>query len=350
MAERSHALVIGGRGVIGRTLVQELSRSADWTVTAVSRRPPGFETKARHVAVDLLDAGAARRALSELSHVTHLFYAGLHGGLASENVDGNLALLVNSVSAIEPVAKGLRHVSLQQGGKYYGRHLGAFVTPAKETDPRHLPPNFYYDQQDFLMARQAGKSWSWSALRPELVCGQARGVPLNLMLLIGVYAAISKAFGLPLRFPGSPRAYEVLGQVTDAGLLARAAVWAATSPSAENQAFNLTNADCFRWCNVWPRLAAFFDMPCAPPQRLSLAAFMADKAPVWDRLVKAHALQPMPFAEVGDWGFADWVFATEWDYVMSDVKRIQAGFSEVVDSEVMFLRLLEEFRRDRVIP
>jgi hypothetical protein len=184
----------------------------------------------------------------------------------------------------------------------------------------------------------------------KLVCGQARGVPLNLMLLIGVYAAISKAFGLPLRFPGSPRAYEVLGQVTDAGLLARAAVWAATSPSAENQAFNLTNADCFRWCNVWPRLAAFFDMPCAPPQRLSLAAFMADKAPVWDRLVKAHALQPMPFAEVGDWGFADWVFATEWDYVMSDVKRIQAGFSEVVDSEVMFLRLLEEFRRDRVIP
>lgn len=129
----------------------------------------------------------------------------------------SLALLANRIDAIEPIAPGLRHISLQQGGKAYGRHLGAFVTPAKETDPRHMPPNFYYDQQDYLTARQAGKAWNWAALRPELVCGPARGVLLNLMLLIGVYAAISKAYGLPLRFPGSLRAYGVLGQVTDAG-------------------------------------------------------------------------------------------------------------------------------------
>ncbi|MEQ9643281.1 MAG: SDR family oxidoreductase [Alphaproteobacteria bacterium] len=350
MAENKHALVIGGRGVIGRTLVQELTRAGGWTVTAVSRQPPGFETNARFISVDLLDAAAAKRALAELIDVTHLFYAGLHGGLASENVEGNLALLVNAVDAVEPVAEGLRHISLQEGGKYYGRHLGAFVTPAREDDARHLPPNFYYDQQDFLTARQAGKAWSWSAVRPELVCGPARGVPLNLMLLIGVYAAICKAYGLPLRFPGSPRAYEVLGQVTDAGLLARATIWAAISPAAENQPFNLTNADCFRWCNVWPKLAAFFDMPWAPPQRISLADFMADKGAVWDRLVREHDLQPMPFSEAGDWAFADWVFATDWDYVMSDVRRIQAGFTEVVDSEDMFLRLLGQFRADKVIP
>ena len=35
---------------------------------------------------------------------------------------------------------------------------------------------------------------------------------------------------------------------------------------------------------------------------------------------------------------------------MSDVKRIQAGFAEVVDSGDMFLRPLAQFRRDRVIP
>lgn len=350
MADKKHALVVGGRGVIGRTLVQELADKPDWDVTAVSRRPPGFDTSARFIAVDLLDAAAARQALARLTDVTHIFYAGLHGGLASENVAGNLALLTNAVDAIEPAAPSLRHISLQQGGKAYGRHLGAFVTPAKETDPRHMPPNFYYDQQDFLTARQAGKAWSWSALRPELVCGPARGVPLNLMLLIGVYAAISKAYGLPLRFPGSARAYGVLGQVTDAGLLARATVWAATSPQAENQVFNLTNADCFRWQNVWPRLADFFGMPWAPPQRLCLADFMADKAPIWERLTQDHGLQPMPFSEVGDWAFADWAFATDWDYVMSDVKRIRAGFTEAIDSEEMFLRLLQQFRSEKVLP
>ena len=350
MTEHKDALVIGGRGVIGRTLVRELERDPGWTVTAVSRQPPGFDTGARFISVDLLDAAAARDKLRHLSDVTHVFYAGLHGGLASENVEGNLALLVNAVDAIEPVATGLRHISLQQGGKAYGRHLGAFVTPAKETHARHMPPNFYYDQQDLLAARQAGKAWTWSALRPELVCGPARGVPLNLMLLIGVYAAISKAYGLPLRFPGSARAYEVAGQVTDAGLLARATVWAATSADAGNQVFNLTNGDCFRWCNIWPRLAEFFDMPWAPPQRISLADFMADKAPVWDQLVAKHGLRQMPFTEVGDWAFADWVFATEWDYLMSDVKRIQAGFAEVLDSEDMFLRLLGRFREDKVIP
>lgn len=114
--------------------------------------------------------------------------------------------------------------------------------------------------------------------------------------------------------------------------------------------FNVTNGDCFRWRNIWPKLAAFFDMPWAPPQQIRLSAFMADKAPVWGRLVRDHGLQAMPFSEVGDWAFADWVFATDWDYVMSDVKRLRAGFTEAVDSEDMFLRLLTEFRRDLVIP
>jgi hypothetical protein len=30
----------------------------------------------------------------------------------------------------------------------------------------HLPPNFYYDQQDLVTERQKGKQWNWSASRP----------------------------------------------------------------------------------------------------------------------------------------------------------------------------------------
>jgi hypothetical protein len=32
-------------------------------------------------------------------------------------------------------------------------------------------------------------------------------------------------------------------------------VWAAQSPQAANEAFNITNGDVFEWRNVWPALA-----------------------------------------------------------------------------------------------
>lgn len=35
---QKRALVIGGRGVIGRTLINELSADREWRVTGVSRR------------------------------------------------------------------------------------------------------------------------------------------------------------------------------------------------------------------------------------------------------------------------------------------------------------------------
>ena len=44
------------------------------------------------------------------------------------------------------------------------------------------------------------------------------------------------------------------------------------------------------------------------------------------------------------------VFGSDWD-VMSDVtKSRQHGFHEVVDSEVMFERLLTLFRKERIVP
>lgn len=58
----------------------------------------------------------------------------------------------------------------------------------------------------------------------------------------------------------------------------------------------------------------------------------------------------MRFSEVGDWVFADRAFATDWDYVMSDMKRIRAGFTEAIDSEEMFLRRLTQFRNEKVLP
>ena len=49
-----------------------------------------------------------------------------------------------------------------QGYKVYGAHLGAFKTPARESDAGHMPPEFNMAQQRYLVQRQAGKRWHWA--------------------------------------------------------------------------------------------------------------------------------------------------------------------------------------------
>jgi hypothetical protein len=70
----------------------------------------------------------------------------------SEEVEPNRAMLVNVVNAVAGSSPGLHKVVLVTGSKFYGIHWGTSKTPAKETDPRQMPPNFYYDQEDFLRA------------------------------------------------------------------------------------------------------------------------------------------------------------------------------------------------------
>jgi nucleoside-diphosphate-sugar epimerase len=254
------------------------------------------------------------------------------------------------VESLEPGARDLQHVLVMQGTKYYGSHLGSFKTPAREDDPRHMPPNFYYDLQDYLVARQHGKRWSWSAPRPHAVIGFAVGNPMNLSTVIAVYATLCKALGLPLAFPGSEAAYRALYQCTDAGLLARAMTWMATDPAGANQAYNVVNGDLIRWQHVWPAFARFFDLELAPPRKIDLARTMADKAALWDSLVARHGLRPYRYAEIVSWRYGDIVFNTGHDIVSDMGKAWRAGFHEVIDTEAMFLRVFDSYRRERIIP
>ena len=348
---RKTALVTGATGVVGRYLLRHLLQQPDWDVVAVSRRTPDVQGRYTHVAADLTDPADCRARLGGLRDVTHVFFAAyLERPDSAEHVAVNTAMLVNLVDAMEQAAPGLQHVHLLEGSKWYGSHLGPYKTPAKETDPRHMPPNMYYDQQDFLEARQRGKRWTWSASRPHAICGFALGNPMNLTTVIAVYAAISKELGLPLSFPGKPGAYRALYQCIDSALLARALTWMATEPACANQACNITNGDLFRWENLWPRIARAFDMEVGPVRHISLVRFMADKAPVWERIVQKYGLKPYPYRDLAAWAFGDFVFASDYD-IVSDLGRIRRlGFTETVDSEEMFIRLLGEFRAEQIIP
>ncbi|MGD6978697.1 MULTISPECIES: SDR family oxidoreductase [Citricoccus] len=345
-------LVAGDGGLIGSYAAREYARLG-WDVHGVSRREPGDVPWAHH-RVDLLDAEAATTGLGAapgVEDVTHLVFAAyLEKATDTEAIAANDALLRHTLDALAATGAPLRHVTVYQGGKAYGHHLGFFNTPAKESDPRLIAPHFYYTQEDLLRDAAAERGFSFTALRPEGVTGYATGNPMNLLLVIGVYAAICKELGLPLRFPGTRAAYDVLYQTTDAELLARATVWAGSAASARDQVFNVTNGDQFRWSQLWPRFAEHFGMDYAAPQQMSLTEAMPTRAEIWQHLVDRHGLVPTPFEQLVGWGVGDFLFHHEADNITSTVKIRQAGFADALDTETRLLALFDRLVEQRVLP
>jgi hypothetical protein len=81
-------------------------------------------------------------------------------------------------------------------------------------------------------------------------------------------------------------------------ILAHAAKWASTTPRCAGEAFNITNGDDFRWCNVWPAFAAQFGLELGEPRHILLTEFMAAKGPVWDTIVERHGPLPYDYEEI----------------------------------------------------
>ena len=81
-----------------------------------------------------------------------------------------------------------------------------------------------------------------------------------------------------------------------------------------------------------------------------MAEFMADKAPVWERIVARHGLEPMPYERMALWPYADWLFDREYDQMSDMTKARLSGYAGFVDTEEMFLRLMGRYRDARLIP
>ncbi|MEO8441197.1 MAG: NAD-dependent epimerase/dehydratase family protein, partial [Betaproteobacteria bacterium] len=155
------ALVAGASGVVGRGLIRYLAAQNDWDVIGLARRAPAARLAGELVEVDLADAAACRAQLAGLGKVTHVMYCARasHTASAKEPIDLNLAMLRNLLDVLEPAARGMQHVHLLQGSKFYGSDLGPYKTPARESDPRIADNNWYYAQQDFIVERGRGKAW-----------------------------------------------------------------------------------------------------------------------------------------------------------------------------------------------
>ena len=137
-------VVLGATGVVGRAAVEHFSAVAGCEVVAVSRRPldlPGVV----HASVDLADAAATAHAVRTPAFrgTTHVVYAALQE--SSDLAAGwrDPALMARNLDlfrhALEPLVAEhgatLEHVSLLQGAKAYGLHVGRTPLPAKERAP-----------------------------------------------------------------------------------------------------------------------------------------------------------------------------------------------------------------------
>lgn len=345
------ALVAGATGAVGDRIVDVLAETPGWKVVGLCRNPPE-ETRpnVRFIRTDLLNPESCRAAVAEAGPITHFAYCSrapfLEGGV--EDVPGNLAMFRNALEAAD--VSTLRHAHLVAGSKWYGMHIGPFRTPAEESDARHMRPNFYYDQQDFLETLRIGKSWSWSSSRPAIIVDVAPGRGRNLVSTLGAYAAICKATGSAFDFIGKQGAYDTLLEVTDSRLLASSVRWMFTDPRAADQAFNITNGDVFRWSRLWPILAKYFGLECGIVRRASIQFWLGDKGAIWDNIVRDHQLRPYSMDQVSSWAFADFVFGMDYD-VMSSLNRCRlAGFHDTIDTAAMFINYLDGYRAARVLP
>jgi nucleoside-diphosphate-sugar epimerase len=356
-------LIAGATGLVGYAAMKHFASEPDCEVIAVSRRRPDETFGARWLPLDLTDAAACAKLAPECAGVTHLVYAALHerpelvaGWQEDEQIRTNEAMLQNLFDPLESVAPGLRHVTLLQGTKAYGVHVRPLTVPARENrSEMHEQRNFYWNQERYLRARQAGKAWRWSILRPVLIVGDSVGSAMNVIPALGVYAAMMRRAGkTALDYPGGGGR---VAQAVDADLLARAIAWSGESEQAKNEIFNVTNGDVFVWPNVWPAIADALGFEAGVHVPLRLDTEIRLREDDWAAIRTAHGLKSGTLKEfVGlSFEYADYTMGYGRDTpgpaaLVSTIKLMQAGFHEVMDTEAMFRKCFAEMQAKRLLP
>ena len=178
---------------------------------------------------------------------------------------------------------------------------------------------------------------------------------MNALPAIGVYAALLRAAGEPLHYPGG---VAPLSEAVDADLVAQMLLWAATSPEAANETFNVTNGDVYTMRNVWPVIADALGMDVGDDRSMSLAGELPGREVEWAAIVANHRLaapasldafvgQSFIYADLlTGFGRAELPPPT----LVSTIKARQRGFVACVDTEDMFFRLIDRFQQARLLP
>jgi nucleoside-diphosphate-sugar epimerase len=349
------ALIVGAGGIVGSATAALLAEEG-WQVAGLARRPPDLPGVAP-LAADLLDPASLSQALRDTAPSVVVIASWLRQPTEAENIRVNAAMVRNLLDALRP-AGSVRHVALVTGLKHY---LGPFEaygkgalphTPFREEQGRLDIENFYYAQEDEVFAAAARDGFRWSVHRPHTIIGKAVGNAMNMGTTLAVYATLCRETGRPFRFPGVAAQWNGLTDMTDARLLARHLLWAATTPAAADQAFNVVNGDIFRWSWMWGRIAGWFGLDAEPFDGVvrPLEQQMADDAAAWRGIAERHGLaEPEIGRLVSPW-HTDADLGRPIEVVTDMSKSRRLGFTAYQPTEDAFFDLFGQLRRDRLIP
>jgi nucleoside-diphosphate-sugar epimerase len=350
------ALIAGVSGIVGGNLADLMLAESDWTVYGLARRP-GDREGMIPVSVDLQDARAVEAALKDIKP-THVFITTwLRQASEAENIRVNAGMVRNILSATS-AAKTVEHVSLVTGLKHY---LGPFeaygkgtlpATPFREDQPRLDVENFYYAQEDEVFAAAARDGFAWNVHRPHTIIGHALGNAMNMGTTLATYAVLCKELGKPLRFPGSSVQWNSLTDMTDARLLARQLLWAATTPAARNQAFNIVNGDVFRWSWMWRQIANWFGVEAEELQGegIPLEQQLKDAAPLWKQIAAKYNLAEANLSRLSSAWHTDADLGRPIEVVTDMSRSRKLGFAAYQPTDESFFDLFARLRSDRLIP
>jgi nucleoside-diphosphate-sugar epimerase len=351
------ALIIGATGIVGGNLAQHLLACGGWHVTGLSRGRTPLQGGIDSVTADLTAPESVANALRgrQFSHV--FFTAWSRQATERENIRVNGAMVKHVLDALGPTGQ-LKHAALVTGLKHY---LGPFeayaqgnvpMTPFREEQGRQPVDNFYYEQEDrvFEAAKQYG--FGWSVHRPHTIIGFALGNAMNMGVTLAVYATLCKQTGQPFIFPGSAAQWESLTDMTDARLLARQLEWAATSPSARNEDFNVVNGDVFRWKWMWSRIAEYFGLEPAPfdGQTRPLESRMQDAGKQWKDIATRHQLKEPNVDALVSWWHTDADLGRPMEVLTDMSKSRKAGFLDYQSTPDAFFALFDRLKAEKIIP
>lgn len=349
------ALVVGASGIVGRATADLLVKQG-WQVYGLARRPT-HQDGIIPVAADLQNAVETAKALSDVRPEAVFISTWARQNSEAENIRVNSAMVRNLLDGLS-LGKSTRHVALVTGLKHY---LGPFEaygkgtlpqTPFREEQGRLDVENFYYAQEDEVFAASERDGFSWSVHRPHTVIGQAVGNAMNMGTTLAVYATICRETGRPFRFPGSSAQWNGLTDMTDAKVLAKQLLWAAETPAAKNEAFNIVNGDVFRWSWMWGRIADWFGIEAAPfgGSIIPLSEQMEHDAEIWNKIAIRDNLAEPDLSRLASPWHTDADLGRPVEVVTDMSKSRRLGFKEYQPTDDAFFELFEALRKNRLIP
>jgi nucleoside-diphosphate-sugar epimerase len=349
------ALVVGASGIAGSATARLLVEQGI-EVFGLARKPQS-QDGVKPVAADLQDPGSLAAALKDLRPDTVFLTTWARQATEAENIRVNAAMVRNLLDALRR-GGSVRHVALVTGLKHY---LGPFEaygkgvlpqTPFREEQGRLDVDNFYYAQEDEVFAAAKRDGFTWSVHRPHTVIGQAVGNAMNMGTTLAAYAVLCRETGRPFRFPGSAAQWNGLTDMTDARMLAQQLLWAATTPAAANEAFNIVNGDVFRWSWMWGRIADWFGVTAAPFEGgpAPLEVQMEGDAPLWRAIAEREGLVEPDLGRLASPWHTDADLGRPIEVMTDMSKSRRLGFTAYQPTDDAFFDLFAQLRRDHLIP